>query len=132
MFFIASKFPVFFIMFTLLPLPFFMDGEGDVAVSASSLLCSFVSDQSHDRNRKRGTLCKQIKLFSESQFGRKDATWESFKNTDRFFTDTAVVIRYLCCFVVILYKWINSLGSLLNFTIYIYSCNFPSMDTQFK
>lgn len=60
MFFIGSKFPVFFIMFTRLSLPFFMDGEGDVAVSVSSLLCSFVPDQSHDRNRKRGTLCKQI------------------------------------------------------------------------
>lgn len=30
-------------MLTLLPLPFFMDSEGDVAVSVSSLLCSFVS-----------------------------------------------------------------------------------------
>lgn len=78
-FFIGSKFPVFFIMFTLLPLPFFMDGEGDVAVSASSPLCSFVSDQSHDGNRKRGTLCKQIKLFSESQFGKKDAPQESLR-----------------------------------------------------
>lgn len=84
-FFIASKFPVFFIMFTLLPLPFFMDGEGDVAVSVSSLLCSFVSDQSHDRNRKRGTLCKQIKLFSEPQFGRKYAMWELFKNTSQIY-----------------------------------------------
>lgn len=89
-------------MFTLLPLPFFMDGEGDVAVSVSSLLCSFVSDQSCDRNRKRGTLCKQIKLFSESRFGRNDAAWESFKNT-KDFTDIETVIRFLRCCCVVIY-----------------------------
>lgn len=68
-FFIASKFPVFFITFTLLTLPLFTDGEGDVVISLSSLRRSFVSDQSHDRNRKRRTLCKQIKLFPEPQAG---------------------------------------------------------------
>lgn len=97
MFFIGSKFPVFFIMFTLLPLPFFMDGEGDVAVRVSSLLCSLVSDQSHDRNGKRGALCIQIKLFSESPFGRKDATWESLKKKKQVFTDVVIVIRHSCC-----------------------------------
>lgn len=88
----AIKFPVFFIMLVLLPLPFFMDSEGDVAVSVSSPLCRFVSDQSHDRKRKRGALCKQIKLFSESRFGRKDATWESpSKIQIQVFTDTVIV-----------------------------------------
>lgn len=52
-----------------------MDGGGDVAVSVSSLLCSFVSHQSHDRNGGgggiKGTLCKQIKHFSESRCRRR-------------------------------------------------------------
>lgn len=73
MFFMSYEFPVYIILFTLLPLPFFTDGGGDVAISVSSLHRGFVSDQSHGRNRKRRTLCKQIELFLESPFCREDA-----------------------------------------------------------
>lgn len=65
MFFIWSKFPVFFITFMRLPLPVFMDSSGDVAVSVSSLFFSFVSVQSHDRNRKEEPSAKK-KSFSQS------------------------------------------------------------------
>lgn len=76
MFFVANKFPVVLIPFTLLPLPFFMD-SGDVTIRVSLLLSNFVSDESHDRNRKIGALCKQ-KSFSQSlRFG--SLTLESFK-----------------------------------------------------
>lgn len=109
MLFVASTFPVFFITFMFLPLPVFMDSSGDVAVSISLLFFSFVSVQSHGRNRKRGTFCKEIKLFSESQLWQKESKVGTLQKCAHIVT----VIRYLCCYcVAIVYSihhWIATL-----------------------
>lgn len=105
-------------MFTLLPLPFFMDGEGVVAVSVSSVLCSLrlwsITWQEQEKRNLAIT-----KFFSE--FGRKAATEEVFQKYRPVSADAN------CNWVPAPLLW----GHLRLF-FYTSNCDFPSKDAQFK
>lgn len=59
-----------------------MDSEGDVAISASSLLCSFVPDEGHVTGSGKEEPCvyKEVFYFSQRQVG----SWQRAINAGVF------------------------------------------------